>query len=176
VVDAVTTSIGVDCSGYQQSTINYVGEKYIIGSQSNDVSLKGDVTWDDWVGGQLIGASGFANQGYLIYSDRDEEGQGGDEGGYTIERTFPAIIVPGDIITLNDNNDGVFEHTATVMSVNDADGDGFITRDEVVLLEAASGIDKQYHILNTQTWWMYRDYENMPLWDYFIRRLEQRIR
>ena len=82
---------------------------------------------------------------------------------------IPVPIIPGDIVVMYEGAD--IPHVAIVGNVIDANGDGKITREEVVFVEAASGHDREYRVMNQESWWSYR--KNQQTYRFELKRLQQ---
>ncbi len=109
------------------------------------------------------------NNSILIWEDSVTDDKKYDE-----QTPIPSSVVPGDILVFK-SDDGTFNHVAMVAAVSrHADGSPLI-RSDVVLIEAAAGINpKQYYVMNNQTWWDYRNVEWAQSYTLYLRRLKLR--
>jgi hypothetical protein len=152
----VRESIGMDCSGFLTKSVSYPGNNYAV----PDLPLLAD-TWttrnSTWSNGHRATneLKPEANQyTWLIWSHdiRSDLTQYPQEGDETIPSSVP--LEPGDLMFIYDGDRVTTNHVAIVQDVR-RQADGSIKFSDVTLIEAASGYNRQYKVLNKQTFWGY---------------------
>jgi hypothetical protein len=164
----VRESIGVDCSGFLQRAASYNSNLYKLNNVTRDVTWA-DSTENNQTIGLLEGTGGIATDSWLAWND-NELFDPSDPDALRTER-IPVMVVPGDIVLMYNGN--TIPHVAIVYQASDTNGDGKITREEVFFIEAASGHNARYRVMNDQSWWSYRNATYAQTWRFELKRLTQ---
>lgn len=175
----VNYSAGVDCSGLVDRASAYVGNRYELQSDNKVQEVR--ELWstlglehekhaivsltDDKA------ANIFREKSWLIWEDKPPQ-----NGIYPDDINSIALPVssfsPGDIVLFYTAENSC-DHIAFVSEVRFSEGHS-ISRNGIILLEAASGLFKEFRVLRTQSFGMYRTADGYSDWRFEIRRFQSK--
>ena len=150
----IRETAGLDCSGFVQRAARYTSNPYRLPDLS--------VTADSWTeNNSAIGRKNTndmkpeaVDYSWLLWTHElratlEEYPRQGDE-----VISGPVPVVPGDLMLIYDAGRVTTVHVALVQSVHHQP-DGSVRFSDIKVIEATSGFNRQYKVLNMQTLWGY---------------------